>query len=228
MDNRYINSTDNPFGPNAHILCQIAPGSAVLDVGCGRGWLCDLLRREKGCHTTGIEIVEAFVAEAQERCDSIVRADVTDLDAMERVAGDFDYIVFADILEHIVDPVDLLKRACKKLKPGGKVIVSIPNVAHYSMRLHLLFGQFQYTDEGLLDRTHLRFFTYESSQALLRAAGFKIIHKAMSIFNPAGGHLSPLKYLHLKLEAYLGKWFPNLIALQNIYTAVPDADSTSS
>jgi glycosyltransferase involved in cell wall biosynthesis len=88
----------------------------------------------------------------------------------------FDYIVFGDVLEHLVDPVRVLRQCCDLLQPQGKIIASIPNVAHLSVRLMLLEGRWEYSDLGLLDRTHLRFFTRASIVELFSDTGFALTH----------------------------------------------------
>ena len=90
------------------------------------------------------------------------------------LGGTFDAIVYADVLEHLVDPLGVLLRLNRALAPGGAVVVSIPNVAHLWVRLSLLTGRFQYGHRGILDRAHLRFFTQRSLEALLREARLRV------------------------------------------------------
>ena len=87
----------------------------------------------------------------------------------------FDVVIFSDVLEHVADPAELLRLAAKGLKPGGLVLISVPNVAHWSMRLHLLRGRFDYTEVGIRDATHLRWFTLNTIQGLLRKEGFEVL-----------------------------------------------------
>jgi 2-polyprenyl-3-methyl-5-hydroxy-6-metoxy-1,4-benzoquinol methylase len=86
----------------------------------------------------------------------------------------FDIILFADVLENTPDPLSVLLFYRRFLKPGGKIVVSLPNIACWDRRLALLFGHFDYMDSGIMDRTHLRFFTFRTAQALLREAGLAI------------------------------------------------------
>jgi SAM-dependent methyltransferase len=106
------------------------------------------------------------------RLDRFVLVDVVDWDRVEQLLGDerFDTIVFADVLEHLPDPVEALRRYRRLLAPGGKILVSVPNVAVWNVRLGLLLGRFRYTATGTLDRTHLRFFTRANLLRALREA----------------------------------------------------------
>src|SRR5918992_1179237 len=104
-----------------------------------------------------------------------LRYDIEEL-VLEEVFPDqrFDVVVYGDVLEHLVDPEAVLLRTARILAPGGYVVASIPNVAHGSVRLSLMAGQFRYTDTGLLDRTHLRFFDEAGVEELFEGAGYAI------------------------------------------------------
>jgi len=146
----------------------------VLEVGCGSGntlqWLRD---RRPGTRTTGIEL-NAELAD-------VLKANVDEVhigDASRPPAGlaPVDLMLFLDVLEHFADPTAVLARYLPLLSPGGTVIISLPNIAHYSVSLPLLFRrQFSYADAGILDRTHLQFFTESSALALLNANGLTSI-----------------------------------------------------
>ncbi len=144
----------------------------ILDVGCGTGLLGRELKK-KGNYVFGIDSSEQELAIAKTRLDGTKQLDITSDEL--NLPGSFDVLIFADILEHLPNPFFVLKRFLPLLSPGGMVIVSVPNVACYSMRLGLLFGQFNYTDFGLLDKTHLRFFTKKTSRQLIQNAGLNIM-----------------------------------------------------
>lgn len=119
---------------------------------------------------------------------------------------EFDYILFADVLEHLRDPEAVLKRALPSLKAGGKVIVSVPNIANLVMRLSLLAGRFDYTERGILDRTHLRFFTLANLKRMIANCGCDIVTVAatpvpMQLALPFTAHalFAPLHELHYLL-----------------------------
>ena len=153
------------------ILEMIGTGKRVLDVGCATGYLARLLS-ERGNQVVGIEIDAVAASQAEPWLERIVIGDLEKLDLDSELEADrFDAIVLADVLEHLSDPLAVLRQTPSLLRPGGSVIVSIPNVAHGAVRLALLGGHFDYQPLGLLDDTHLRFFTRSTVDDLLRAAG---------------------------------------------------------
>ena len=156
--------------------------AAILDVGCGYATTSERLQKA-GNHVTGIESSEGAVAVAQRRLERVIAADLMDL---ERVGSEiksqrYDAIIFADVLEHLPWPQETLKRYIEFLKPGGSIIVSLPNVGLWSVRLSVLAGRFDYADTGVLDRTHLRFFTRRTARAMIEGAGLAI---ARTTYNP--------------------------------------------
>jgi GT2 family glycosyltransferase/2-polyprenyl-3-methyl-5-hydroxy-6-metoxy-1,4-benzoquinol methylase len=146
----------------------------VLEVGPATGYITKVLQK-RGCSVTGIEIDPAAAAEAEPYAARMLVGDVESFD-LEAVLGNerFDAVMFGDVLEHLVDPAGVLSRVRTLLSDEGSVIASIPNVAHGSVRLALLSGQFPYASQGLLDRTHLRFFTRDSLERLFQRSGFDI------------------------------------------------------
>jgi methionine biosynthesis protein MetW len=153
-------------------LIKAPPGSRVLDVGAAEGYLSRLLT-ERGLRVTAIERDPAMADVCRYHCDSVVIADLDQpfpLSATDK----FDVIICADVLEHLRDPLAVLRGLAHYLRPAGKVIISVPNVAHLWIRLQLLAGRFNYTDRGILDRTHLRFFTLKTFRDFLDNGGFAI------------------------------------------------------
>ena len=134
----------------------------MLDVGCAHGYVAEVLVRQ-GCRVVGVERDPEDAARARRHCEEVVVADLDTpgwADALG--ARRFDVIVFADVLEHVRDPAAVVRRACDLLAPGGMLVASIPNVAHVSVRLELLLGSFRRETLGILDATHLHFFTRET------------------------------------------------------------------
>jgi SAM-dependent methyltransferase len=124
---------------------------------------------------TGIELDPEAARRAERYCERVIVGDVEHLDVEgELDESSFDVVVFGDVLEHLKDPLAALKRLRFALQPEGYVVASIPNVAHGSVRLALLRGRFRYRSLGLLDETHLRFFTRESVEQLFEDGGFMI------------------------------------------------------
>jgi 2-polyprenyl-3-methyl-5-hydroxy-6-metoxy-1,4-benzoquinol methylase len=148
---------------------------ALLDIGCGRGQLASAARG-LSYRVTGVESHPAALAVAQDRVDKLLPVDLTDQNSIATALDgqNFDVILFADVLEHTPDPLSVLIFYLRFLKPGGRIVVSLPNIACWDRRLALIFGHFDYADSGIMDRTHLRFFTFTTAQALLREAGLAI------------------------------------------------------
>jgi len=160
---------------NPGIVRHVGTGHRVLDVGCGSGALGEAMRK-LGNRVVGVECHPEAVARAATRLDGAFALDVTDAAAALRALGNerFDTLVFADVLEHLPDPFRVLSFWSGFLAEGGRLLVSVPNVAVWTMRLSLLAGIFRYDDTGVLDRTHLRFFTFATARELVEAAGFSV------------------------------------------------------
>lgn len=153
--------------------CGEGRGLRLLDVGCARGHLSAVLASQ-GWRVTGIEYDAADAAVARDKGIDVIVG--TAEDAMGTMNEKFDVIVFADVLEHFVHPEDVLSQARTLLAPGGRVMISIPNVAHLSVRLQLLMGSFTYTDRGILDRTHLHFYTKKTLKNMIGDAGLDTLY----------------------------------------------------
>ena len=149
-------------------------GKRVLDVGCASGYLAEALNA-RGCVVTGIDVNPTALEIARKHCAETFAADL-DVTPLSRVLGErrFDVIVFGDVLEHVRNPLEILESARAHLGGSGYIVVSIPNVGHGAVRLALLSGRFEYQELGLLDETHLRFFTRKTIDELLLYAGFSI------------------------------------------------------
>jgi SAM-dependent methyltransferase len=145
----------------------------VLDVGCGAGHLGRLLR-ERGHEVTGVELVPDQAEEARGRLDRVVTADVET--GLPFEAGSFDAVIFADLLEHLVDPWRVVREAANLLAPGGVVVASVPNVQNLDVLRRLAQGRWDYRERGILDRGHLRFFTLRSLRELFAQAGLTVTH----------------------------------------------------
>ena len=158
---------------NPGILRRLGTGHRVLDVGCGGGALAEAAQ-VSGNRVTGVERDFESAARAAARGVLVVAHDATDLDGLApRIGGPFDRIVFADLLEHLADPASVLAGYRRFLAPGGRVLISVPNVAAWTVRLALLCGRFRYADSGIMDRTHLRWFTCATARELAREAGYR-------------------------------------------------------
>ncbi|MDA8391760.1 MAG: class I SAM-dependent methyltransferase [Actinomycetota bacterium] len=150
-------------------------GTRVLDVGCASGYLMESLRRTKNCHCVGVERNPDAAGEA-----SALGFDITVDSAMAALSAigrerEFDHIVFGDVLEHMVEPLEVLERYRTLLAPNGTIIVSLPNIVSLVARLRITGGIWRYQDFGIFDRTHVRFFTIRTGRELLEQAGLAII-----------------------------------------------------
>lgn len=172
MSERYRVEIDPTATNSAHAAAirMVGRDRRVLEVGCSVGHVTEHLVAN-GNAVVGVEIDPDAAAEAGRYATAVhvVDLDRTPLDAV--VEGTFDVVVFGDVLEHLRDPRAALTAGCRLLAPDGHVVVSIPNVAHADVRLMLLEGAWQYQEHGLLDDTHLRFFTRDGLRALLADAG---------------------------------------------------------
>ncbi|HEY8583659.1 MAG TPA: methionine biosynthesis protein MetW [Capillimicrobium sp.] len=151
------------------VLDLVPRGARVLDVGCAEGYLAaELLAR--GCEVVGLEPDARAAAAARARGVEVLELDV---ETVPLAAARFDVVVFADVLEHLRDPVAVLRQA----RAAGRAVVSVPNIAHWTGRRALLRGRFPREDFGLFDRTHLRFYTRASARELAREAGFRVVEE---------------------------------------------------
>lgn len=154
-----------------------AGDNVILDIGCGAGHFGAYLKHcGKAATVVGIELSPDAAEEARSLLDAVACANLDDYDLARMVDdlgyGKFDIITCADVLEHVRDPWGTLERLGRYLGENGMVIVSIPNVRHWSVLLPLLFrGRWDYRDAGIMDRTHLRFFTKATAVEMVRRSG---------------------------------------------------------
>jgi 2-polyprenyl-3-methyl-5-hydroxy-6-metoxy-1,4-benzoquinol methylase len=156
-------------------LLKPLQGRRILDVGCGTGALGELLQRN-GNYVAGITHSRAEAWIAQERIASVKVLDLNKhVDVDVAILDRYDAILFGDVLEHLIDPTATLKLFLNKLEHGGRIYVSLPNIACFYIRLGLLFGQFNRSKYGgILDETHLHFYTLKSARFFLKNAGLEI------------------------------------------------------
>jgi methionine biosynthesis protein MetW len=163
----------------AGLIAGMVPERArVLEVGCGTGIVSEAIQQLRGAHVLGIEPDVERAQAARDRGLEVIRGYLTP----ELVANmrNFDVIVFADVLEHLPNPMSLLQLGCSALERDGAVVISVPNVAHWSIRWALLRGRFDYEQFGIMDATHLRWFTAASLSRWLQNNGFVVQVMAQS------------------------------------------------
>lgn len=214
---------ESKYSSHYYFQQLVGRNNDVLDLGCGEGFMASRLV-EEGNRVVGVDILAR--PHAPSVFDKYLSADLSQglRGAMDQL-GDrkFDKVLLMDILEHLTRPELLLEDCHKVLKPNGQILVSVPNVANITMRFLLLLGRFNYTERGILDRTHLRFFTRASAQRLLEAAGYQIVRKHMTVMPievpldlPAQ---NPLMRLANRLLAFLTFLMPGLFGYQCIFVA---------
>lgn len=160
---------------HAQIVDLVGYNKRVLDVGCASGYLAAVLT-QRGCVVSGVEMDERAAVEAGQHIDRVVVGDLESIDLATEFAGnEFDVVVYGDVLEHLRDPLPTLRQGRALLARGGCVVASVPNIAHGAVRLALLRGEFTYRELGLLDVTHVRFFTRDNLEALMRSAGLVMV-----------------------------------------------------
>ena len=164
---------DDPHSSHGAILSMLGRGEGrrALDAGAADGFLAERLTG-LGWTVTAVELDPVQAERARGKCHEVIVGDLAEVAA--KLSGPFDAIVYGDVIEHLSDPLPVLMSVDQHLGPDGRVVVSVPNVAHLWVRLGLLMGRFDYEDRGILDRTHLRCFTRKTFLALLAAAGLTV------------------------------------------------------
>lgn len=159
-----------------HDMVGLVPENTqrILEVGCAGGATGRELKDRGIPEIVGIEVIEEIARSARPHYQALYVGDVEVLD-LPFEERHFDCILYGDVLEHLKDPWELLKKQSRLLKNDGTIIISIPNIRHYRIIKKLVFkGQWEYTDDGIMDRTHLRFFTLGSVRSMIENAGFEI------------------------------------------------------
>ncbi len=215
---------DDPYSSHSVVLSLLGQGDGrrVLDAGAADGFLAELMTG-RGWTVTALERDPAQAERARGRCHEVIVADLAE--ASHKLPGPFDAIVYGDVLEHLSDPLPVIVSVNQHLARGGLVIVSVPNVAHLWVRLSLLVGRFDYADRGILDRTHLRFFTRRTFLALLARAGLavddlRVTPVPLPLVVPPRLHGGWLRVTHT-LSAWASQRWPGGLAYQFVAACRP-------
>lgn len=153
------------------ILKWVKPNSRVLEFGPAMGNMTCYMRNNLNCKVTAIEISPEMAKRAGQYTDKIIIANLDRDNWDKQIEGFFDYIIFADVLEHLRYPQETIQKASAFLSPTGSILTSIPNIGHSSIIMSLIDGEFEYQKYGLLDNTHIHFFTRKSVKKMMDACG---------------------------------------------------------
>jgi 2-polyprenyl-3-methyl-5-hydroxy-6-metoxy-1,4-benzoquinol methylase len=199
----------------------------VLDVGCGGGALGAALKAEReGCEVVGLEGFPAAAARARGRLDVVLCLDLDSLEALPAEAGKFDAMVFGDVLEHLLDPMRLLRTLLPALADDGVLVLSIPNVKHWTVLYPLLVkDRWTYEDAGLLDRTHVHLFTGATAAQMLTELGLDLVHLGVNDLAPLPAEMEPLAGLASALGGDRAEAAARLGAYQYLLVARPGAST---
>jgi methionine biosynthesis protein MetW len=220
---RYDGHTDDVHEVAGMLHTLMPSGVRVLDVGCGTGSVTLIANRTKNNEVLGIEPDEQRAARSRSRGIDTVCGELDDMFLANH--GLFDVVVFADVLEHLPSPAGVLTRAISVLKPGGFVLISVPNVAHWTVRLKLLRGRFDYTETGILDATHLRWFTAKSIRSLCTEVGLDVRSMQQTAGTGLAEYWQTLPWrvipgrLRRRLIQLLTRLFPLLFGCQHVVLA---------
>jgi methionine biosynthesis protein MetW len=222
---RYQGRSETPSQETPGLLMSMIPeGARILDIGCGTGSLSEMIRDQRRADIVAIEPNPERAARAAETGITVINGIYTD--DIPAQYGKFDIVLFGDVLEHLVNPADVLEQVKPALNDSGRVLASIPNVAHWSIRVLLLAGIFDYKPTGIMDATHLRWFTRKGVQRLFDAAGYDIEQSRGS----AGAWLPAYSVTPFRLLPYdarslvLSKFCavaPGLFSAQHVVSAAP-------
>ncbi|HEV3267628.1 MAG TPA: class I SAM-dependent methyltransferase [Acidimicrobiales bacterium] len=173
----HYHTTINPDDDNnshALMLRMVGFNKRVLEAGCASGHVSELLNAQ-GCTVVGVENDASVVEPAMQWLERVIVRDLDDDALWDELDGElFDAILFGDVLEHLKDPLAALTHSVNHLGPAGVVVISVPNIAHADVKIALMKGTFPYTQSGLLDQTHIYFFTKDSLIDLVRKAGLVV------------------------------------------------------
>jgi 2-polyprenyl-3-methyl-5-hydroxy-6-metoxy-1,4-benzoquinol methylase len=205
---------ERPHGSQMKVVELVAGARRVLDVGCSTGYLAERMQQH-GATVIGLDMDERAAELARSFCEEVHVGDVETME-LPFEPGTFDAVVCGDLIEHLRDPQGFITRVRPLLRPGGRLVLSTPNIANWAMRLSLLFGRFRYTEWGLLDRTHTHFFTRKTLRECLEAAGYRLVAFDFTVPVPV------LSTPRVEALAHgLGRLRPSLLAYQFVVAAVP-------
>ena len=210
----YVALNERPYGGHAKLLALVESDTRVLDVGCSSGYLARPLV-ERGCTVIGIEQDADAANAARDVCEEVLVGDVENLD-LPFVPGSFDVVLCGDLIEHLREHERFLARMLLLLRTDGRIVLTTPNVANWTLRLGLLAGRWRYTERGILDRTHLHLFTRETLVDALARTGYRVVDLDFTVPVPSLGTPAVERMAHA-----VGRLRPSLFAYQFVVSAAP-------
>lgn len=221
MKFKYDEFNNNEFESHKLTYNLIDPNTKVLDLGCATGYLAKELLK-KGCKTWGVDGDTNAAKKAEKYCSSVIVSNLDECTSFPFPKKSFDYVILLDVIEHLVNPENTLLIIKSYLKENGKIIVSTPNIAHASIRWMLFRGLFEYTSTGIMDKTHVHFYTQDGLRSLIKRVGYRVL----DIIPTNGMCKVPLLYkitdrLPYSWQYEITKVFPGLFSHQFIVVAKP-------
>lgn len=198
------------------LVSRLPPGRA-FDCGCGAGDNARALS-SIGWDVVGITISSREQEEASQFCTQVYLQDL-EYGLPPDVRGEFDLVVFSHVLEHIRNPSKILQDAGTVLAKGGRVAVALPNVLYWKSRLQFALGRFEYEESGLMDSTHVHFYTFESGKRLLELSGFQLIESAVEGWFPSWGLRRLMPDAAHSMDRLACRLLPGCFGYQLLYVA---------
>ncbi len=195
------------FGISGDRLNKLLPliaeirNQRVLDVGCASGYLGKILR-DNGNYVVGIDTNTKDIIKAKKVLDEAYVVNL-ETDNLNRFQGKFDFILFSEVIEHLLNPEAVIKKICKCLKPNGQILITTPNILHIYLRYRFLLGKFIYKDETVINKFHIHFFTHTTLKNLIKSIGLTILKDNSLVFP--------------RTLSGIWKFWPNMFVHTNIF-----------
>ncbi|MBA2353929.1 MAG: class I SAM-dependent methyltransferase [Acidobacteria bacterium] len=225
---KYTQYNPDPDESHEKVLALVGPGTRVVEIGCATGYLTERLEA-RGCEVLAVEPNAAAAAVASGRCRQVHCGYVEDI-VSEGTLGYFDSALLVDVLEHVVDRDAFMTTVMTLLRPEGRVIMSLPNIAHWTARWEVLRGRFPYRSHGLFDDTHVRFYTRASLTSFLAAHGLVVVSWGQTLglheYRPVPPRVERViaaSWYRRKLLRWSARWWPELYAYQFVVVAARSA-----
>lgn len=201
----------HPLNIDRQAISLIPENTAVLEIGCATGFVGAYLIKEKNCRVSGVELGVDEAKEARKNLSHVIVGDIEQTETIKKIGtlGKFDIVYASALIEHLKDPWKALEKWKEFLKKDGHLVITTSNIAHWSVRLKILKGSFDYEPYGILDNTHLRFFTTITFKKLVQTCGYTI--ESFSFDAVGGGYP--------KASLFLSQFFPNVFAYQMVIKA---------